>query len=716
MGKKIRVLTVFVVTVFALGWLTVMLPENSVNVNAAGTYNANAALEYADAHWDDGVGLCAHFVSECLQAGGINSSWSPRTTVLVSQLKKWKEGTFNKLKTSGNRISLYDNVGKVDAGDPLFWYCSNCKLYMHTALCNGASVNGNLLNYAHNNPKDGYTEVYVGNCYECGEPYAAMYAMHMNSSSAVSPATLSVDQKYYKENETVKIKWTAVTGAKNYKLIIWNGDKLIFNQSVGNVTSYDFTAPKGYFTVFVRSDSGKGLATSNMCNFYAGYVETPVIGEVDEYYRENTPVAVSWNECAGANEYVVTVNKDGKDILTKSVGTATSYTVNPGAGKYVISVEARSGIAEMEASKSTCTFKAIGKPDKPVLKYEFDKISKNSVFTWAASAGAEYYNLNIYQGDSAEVYKSLDKITDTTCSVSLPQGDYSACLTAINSTFDDLFTIGDRISFIVYPNAKSISLNTVSITLSGGNSQTLKATVEPEFTSDYVKWTSSNEKVATVDADGKVTPVGAGLVEIKATAGSVSATCTVEVIPNFSLTTLGASIRIVDPYGIRYGIKLLKNEAYKNVDIVEYGTLIIPSATLGDNELNLNTKDVRKVKANNIYSEDSSQVTFTGVLINIPNSFLDTDVKGRGYLIYRDAQGNQKVVYSAVAEKSFNSVAQTAYDLYTGKSEQTEEQKKIISKLEAILNINRNDMNEEATAMAPTTDPVTSSSITSAAA
>jgi len=35
------------------------------------SYNASAAIQYADAHWNDGVGLCAHFVSSCLKAGGV---------------------------------------------------------------------------------------------------------------------------------------------------------------------------------------------------------------------------------------------------------------------------------------------------------------------------------------------------------------------------------------------------------------------------------------------------------------------------------------------------------------------------------------------------------------------------------------------------------------------------------------------------------------------
>jgi hypothetical protein len=44
-----------------------------------GTYDPDAAVTYANAHWDDGVGLCAQFTSACLQAGGldVDTDWVP---------------------------------------------------------------------------------------------------------------------------------------------------------------------------------------------------------------------------------------------------------------------------------------------------------------------------------------------------------------------------------------------------------------------------------------------------------------------------------------------------------------------------------------------------------------------------------------------------------------------------------------------------------------
>ena len=78
-----------------------------------------------------------------------------------------------------------------------------------------------------------------------------------------------------------------------------------------------------------------------------------------------------------------------------------------------------------------------------------------------------------------------------------------------------------------------VALNKTSTSISVGNSEKLIATVEPSNATDKrVTWASSNENVATVDANGTVTAVKAGTAAITATAADGSgkyATCTVTV-------------------------------------------------------------------------------------------------------------------------------------------------------------------------------------------
>ena len=73
---------------------------------------------------------------------------------------------------------------------------------------------------------------------------------------------------------------------------------------------------------------------------------------------------------------------------------------------------------------------------------------------------------------------------------------------------------------------EGITLDKTEGILTAGNTVTLSATVLPEEIADetIVTWTSSDEKVATVDENGKVTAIAAGEATITANAGEKSTT------------------------------------------------------------------------------------------------------------------------------------------------------------------------------------------------
>ena len=86
---------------------------------------------------------------------------------------------------------------------------------------------------------------------------------------------------------------------------------------------------------------------------------------------------------------------------------------------------------------------------------------------------------------------------------------------------------------------ESITLDSNEGKLTVGNSHTIKATVAPEEVAaeTTIDWSSSNEKVATVDSNGKVTAVSSGNATITATAGEESANYEVTVEQPKKVTT-----------------------------------------------------------------------------------------------------------------------------------------------------------------------------------
>ena len=99
-------------------------------------------------------------------------------------------------------------------------------------------------------------------------------------------------------------------------------------------------------------------------------------------------------------------------------------------------------------------------------------------------------------------------------------------VTALNSTFTKYFVLRpERLA----PDAlQSISLDQTALTLKTNETATLAATKTPNVAA-AITWVSSDEDIATVDANGKVTPVAPGTCTITAYCDGNSASCEVTV-------------------------------------------------------------------------------------------------------------------------------------------------------------------------------------------
>jgi len=82
-------------------------------------------------------------------------------------------------------------------------------------------------------------------------------------------------------------------------------------------------------------------------------------------------------------------------------------------------------------------------------------------------------------------------------------------------------------------NANSIVINKSEILLGVGHSETLKLTTTGGINSSNIIWKSSNEKVATVNSNGKVTAITEGTTIITAYTSGYSSTCMVKVSSDY---------------------------------------------------------------------------------------------------------------------------------------------------------------------------------------
>lgn len=171
-----------------------MLPMMGLSTHAASVYHAASAVAYAQEHWNDGVGLCAEFVSRCINAGGC-SAFSVSASMLLGQLRNSGMGTEYRLALNSDMsITAANYTGKLSEGDPVFYYCPGCtdgRPYVHTVLCNGADGNGYMKAYSHNNANDGRQKYhYSRNCPYCGTKIAYAVVYHFEGGSA-APSTIA---------------------------------------------------------------------------------------------------------------------------------------------------------------------------------------------------------------------------------------------------------------------------------------------------------------------------------------------------------------------------------------------------------------------------------------------------------------------------------------------------------------------------------------------
>ena len=128
----------------------------------------------------------------------------------------------------------------------------------------------------------------------------------------------------------------------------------------------------------------------------------------------------------------------------------------------------------------------------------------------------------------------------------------------------------------------------------------------------------------------------------------------------------GASIRKTSPVGIRFSVTVDENTAQKAEELqnVQYGSILIPSDLLGEEELTLETKDVLRIETE-LWATEAQDLYYSvlvggeenGAFTDIPESFYNKPISARGYLT--GIKDGQTIVYytSNVIERSIGYTA-----------------------------------------------------------
>ena len=167
------------------------------------------------------------------------------------------------------------------------------------------------------------------------------------------------------------------------------------------------------------------------------------------------------------------------------------------------------------------------------LEYTFSKLGETDVLS-ATVGGTEVYDVEYTSGD--------EKIAAVVGNAVIAMGSGMTTITATRGSDTAVITVNvNTVSKVSIAGDDMISLNTES-----NPSAVLTATVEVPTVFDKtdagVTWTSSNPKVATVDADGKITAVSAGVATITASSNYQITTTTVQSMMGKTITSTDTAI------------------------------------------------------------------------------------------------------------------------------------------------------------------------------
>ena len=447
----------YVSVVLALCLCLTLLPAMKIQADSV-TYDATAAVAYANAHWDDGVGLCAEFVSNCLAVGGVSipnqASYYSYSTLSYNN-NSGELGWYTNPYTCAPALLLYLSEhyavitnpvsSDIAVGDVVFMLggSNSDSRDAHVGII--ISVDGGVPVYAAHNraTKTG----------RFSSSYPCTYVVKMGGSlTAPEMPTISTTAPYYAEGSTISISWNAIWGNSYYWINLYKDGELIINQSMDNQTTYTLeNAARGEYTFAVSANNSIGTSGGTQYSFLVGIEpKKPQASIIKTFYTTGETVTANWEPILGNTYYWVSVYRDGELIINQTAGDSTTFTMQADLkGTYEIQVSANNGAGTSGSSK--CWFLVDIAPEKPEIcntTHRYD-VGDSVVVEWSEVVGNVFYWINVYKEDELIIDQTAgDQNIFTIPSVN--EGIYKVFVSANNSAGTSgsdcyVFVVGDSV-------------------------------------------------------------------------------------------------------------------------------------------------------------------------------------------------------------------------------------------------------------------------------
>ncbi len=186
----------------------------------------------------------------------------------------------------------------------------------------------------------------------------------------------------------------------------------------------------------------------------------------------------------------------------------------------------------------------VAAPEKIIISYTPSK--KLATIKWSAVEGANGYILYEYDFEEKE-YVRLEKQKGRTYTFSYAYGEKYRFYVKAYKTADGKDSAGDGTKNTFIPS-KKVALSADSQSVKPGKKLTLKAALSPADSTDTIKWTTSNSKIATVSSKGVVKGIKNGKAVITATASSGKKATFTVTVTDASISKTSKTINVGQKY------------------------------------------------------------------------------------------------------------------------------------------------------------------------